>query len=401
MSHSLRRPGIDSPNDGGNSQTEAGLGRSEILVVQCPSCRARFALGAEVVAQHEFPRFHCSRCDHVFSYDQVEEQLKNARQASEISQPVEESPRAEVPTLESIEESLLEKPAPSRSIEIPRELPAGHRAAPPHESHEPQIALDFSHGSPLKTSSLDRKNFEFAAKKTEAAKSEFALPENASLLAGDESERRYPSPRTREMRRDNSPSQEDLAAFIERERIAKANEPVIIDSRQTFLIAAAPIVALLLILALISSIADSAPKIAAPIADAVFGQGEAVAPAGLALQNVNFRSLHLESGELVSLISGTIGNSSASKFSDITIEGVLFDSMGSKVASIRSSAASPLGRTRIRSLSPQMIESMQSAPTPKRFELRPGENREVTIAILDHKADDARYFSARIYSVRS
>lgn len=41
------------------------------IIVACPSCTTKFAVESSVVAAVEDPRFHCSRCDEVFSLEEV------------------------------------------------------------------------------------------------------------------------------------------------------------------------------------------------------------------------------------------------------------------------------------------------------------------------------------------
>ena len=41
------------------------------IIVACPSCTTKFAVESSVVAAVEDPRFHCSRCDQVFSLEEV------------------------------------------------------------------------------------------------------------------------------------------------------------------------------------------------------------------------------------------------------------------------------------------------------------------------------------------
>src|SRR5262245_34779262 len=40
------------------------------MVIECPSCSTRFSVDAEQLAGIENPRFHCSRCDHLFELHQ-------------------------------------------------------------------------------------------------------------------------------------------------------------------------------------------------------------------------------------------------------------------------------------------------------------------------------------------
>ena len=42
------------------------------MVIECPACKTRFAIDAQQLSGVNSPRFHCSRCNHVFEYRQEE-----------------------------------------------------------------------------------------------------------------------------------------------------------------------------------------------------------------------------------------------------------------------------------------------------------------------------------------
>src|SRR5262245_39401788 len=88
MNYSLRRPGIAVNSDGAVPREEA-----QVTVVQCPACRASFAVDTEVIAQHEYPRFHCSRCDNVFGYElaQPYQEVAHRQAGYDIEQPADEA----------------------------------------------------------------------------------------------------------------------------------------------------------------------------------------------------------------------------------------------------------------------------------------------------------------------
>jgi hypothetical protein len=53
----------DSSNDKNSFEAQSS---EPHVVVDCPSCRTKFAVESSLVASYETPKFHCSRCDSVF-----------------------------------------------------------------------------------------------------------------------------------------------------------------------------------------------------------------------------------------------------------------------------------------------------------------------------------------------
>jgi predicted Zn finger-like uncharacterized protein len=162
----------------------------------------------------------------------------------------------------------------------------------------------------------------------------------------------------------------------------------------------APIVCALVCLAVLGSYLKNNVNAGASFASLLFSPPAKVAPAGLIIKNPKYRKLTLESGEDVRLISGTLVNSSPESFRDVKLEGLAFDDAGHPLTKVKVDASSSLSKTRVKSLSVDMIKNMQSAAATKRYELKPGDSQDFEMALVDDASVRARYFSARIYSVK-
>jgi len=84
--------------------------RDATTVIQCPNCHTKFAVETSQIESYELPRFHCSRCDNVFSFEEGPSNV--------TSYEAKETPRE----------------TSSSSISIPRSLDRNFSSMPPHES---------------------------------------------------------------------------------------------------------------------------------------------------------------------------------------------------------------------------------------------------------------------------
>ena len=104
------------------------------------------------------------------------------------------------------------------------------------------------------------------------------------------------------------------------------------------------------------------------------------------------------------VVSGRVLNDSASTFRDVMVEGILFDANGAALLRTKASASSGLAKGRIRSMTPEIISRTQLAATPADYRMPTGDSQEFALVMDDENAaqavSKARYFSARIYSVK-
>ena len=162
-----------------------------------------------------------------------------------------------------------------------------------------------------------------------------------------------------------------------------------------------PLTFCLVLLSLISLYFVKFPGAGQELITAFVPSAPRVPPSGLYIADSSYKKVFLDSGEEVGIISGTLRNETSESFHAVQLEGQLFNTEGRVVKRAMANAASNLGQTRIRSLSPQMISSLQSARTPRRFSLPHGEEQDFTIALLGDELKKAAYFSVRVYSVKS
>lgn len=447
-------------------------------IIQCPACNTKFALDKGLFDQQDCPRFHCSRCDNVFSLqtelkqdtqqknsleNKIEERKekrkieKRIEQATEkqleqnvehnlenfsenkpsvtsttfqglaedlsnelglnqsVNQGVELIPNPNAPIAPILsalsnnqsdtdlqpesqitERSRAERPKTHRSqaLRVPNQLDLSLDPYAPHENNNTEhtggttpLRAKLSQLGAAKDSTLQTA-FDFNAKPSADT---LELPRFSSSIA-----ERYSKSSSAPLRSDRPDLNDDskqpsfsTSANLRLGSLVKNNPLGLIS---------APIVFLLAILALFTVFSRQFPIEAHSLLSSIFPNSPKVAPSGLNIEEPNFRRVILESGESVSLISGRILNNTSERFSEIQIEGQAFNNAGRLVSSATSSSATALARTRIKSLTPEMIDSIQSEK--RSFSLNPGEEQSFTIALIDNDVSNASYFAARIFSVR-
>ena len=165
-----------------------------------------------------------------------------------------------------------------------------------------------------------------------------------------------------------------------------------------------PVIGALIFFGVLGFTLQANPEIASALSKKAFPAAPQIAPSELFIKNTNFRKVLLDSGESVYVVSGKILNDSPSTFRDVIIEGILFDANGAPLLRTRASASSALAKGRVRSLTPEIIERSQRADTPSDYRMSAGDGQEFTLVMDESGAPDAvlkaRYFSARVYSVR-
>jgi predicted Zn finger-like uncharacterized protein len=408
------------------------------VIIQCPSCQTKFALEQNSLEGIDEPRFHCSRCDHVFGLDEGQRDLKLVEGAA-----AETSPSPEDPPSWRRSESPKNLPRnPSRSLEIPPISEEVRRSRPPHENAEEEPEPDASNSSQMA--------FEFSA--LDSAIDDQPLPHKsrrAFAPAGGEPHPDLTGPE-RSVSRDTGAEEysqqfkkeslmEELGEKVEREaavpppsgplktsvipQAAESYQPA--ESYQAashqasigpshfgpshfgqwrsmtallspLMLFMAALVALVYYLRIDNSAAST-------FSDLLFASAPRMAPAGLYIKNTRLKKIVLETGDTVQVVSGRIQNDSADTFKEILLEAIAFDALGKPISKLKVQASPALAKTRIKSLTPEMIKNVQQNQSGN-FSLRPGQNLDFSMALGESlgtgELNKAKYFSARVFSVR-
>ena len=353
----------------------------EQSIIQCPGCQTRFLVASSAFSEIEVPRFHCSRCDHIFSL--APDAVTAIAGLGPNRPPADTTPPADHDPLEPIAESALGEafaegeeaaaprlapPAafidditdypgnetrstgPTRGLAIPRGLDRSVRASAPHEiEREEQIPLSFVQST-----------------------------------------------------REPGASGANTATPAPPERSAPTAHRTATTSRgwRGLATVGLPLGATLLLLIAVSSWLGLRAEGDADLSHRLFPTAPQVPPVGTQLTATRFRRVTLNNGEAVYAVSGTVVNGAGQAVSDVVIEASVFGADGRTLATVQAPGALALARARLKSLSTVTIRELQSAPATRRQEISPGEREDFTIALPEFNPREARFFAARVHSVR-
>ena len=367
--------------------TEPGSRRDqEGLIIQCPACQARFALTAAALEGIEQPRFHCSRCDHIFSREEfpapelVADPTVMDDQDDEFSEaepPLEEQDmNAEVssePEAWTTGWSLLEQSSTAHSLTIPHTFSERLSTQAPQESAAEGFPLD----------DAEQMTFDFGNRDTGSPSFNFRFGTTAAPVEPAE---------VPPYREPLSFTMGDLPPELLPSKGPSVWRPV--------LLVAAPLLVLLTVLVAASYFLRTNPVLTSSLSEKYLSNAPQVAPPGLIIRDLKFRNVALESGESIQLVSGTLENHTERSFKEVIIEALAFDRSGKEVVSQRVNAASTFSKTKIKSFTIDMIEELQARNPVRKLVLQAGDRQEFAIALTSTRMSEARYYSARIYSVQ-
>ena len=387
------------------------------IVIQCPACQTKFALDSTLLEGIDEPRFHCSRCDHVFGVeDSIPSSLEPIAKKKELSidqdPPSWSAPARAASATSKRKLEIPEKPAEPLNISAPhedaddltiRDVEAENDAqmefnfsraaeeeeteAPAAKSHMPQFSMrdDFADEAPIVNVEKDE-DPAFVARPA-ADPSDAPGFKTAETTCLPEPRQYYKSEGTSELN--------NLAAKV----------PAYTPSWSGFAILSGVLMGFLALLVAGSLYLRSDTTSASSLVQSLFPKAQRIAPAGLYIKNTRLNKVTLDNGDSIHVVTGRVVNQTSEKFSTVIIEAIAFDALGKPLVRTRVDASNTLAKTRVKSLTLDMIKNRQTSEPFPGFALKPGANEDFAIALGNGGTSDeiakARYFSARIYSVRS
>ncbi len=364
-------------------------------VVQCPSCRTRFAVDKETISGLDFPKFHCSRCDHVFSLGESPSSAHiEARETNSDSIAQESTPSITAPS-SAQRDSLWRAAQEEKSLEIPNSWEGyseGYTAKAPHESapEENFAASD----------TTDQMAFRFGNNVTPPRNRRAEFPTDDDFFDSDkfelgtsiEKNSRLLAEKARDYSPTFSPSALDEAAGVSGARSAQG--------WKAFSYMSIPLLSFLLIIIAACYFFQDNLKAAASFTSVLFPKAPQVAPAGLQIAGSTLKKLALDTGEEVFVIAGTVQNKSDQTLTDVILEGFLFNNKNQIVSGVRANLNSTLASTRIRSLTPDMIKSLQKEAAVRSYTLKPDQELPFALAIFAQGSSAPQSYTPQFYGVR-
>lgn len=415
------------------------------VIIQCPSCQTKFSVNTDMLNEHELPRFHCSRCDHVFDMEAKPESIAIDNQGKAPSKiavttsaptailpPILQEEPPISPSFNILPENIAEKndsttvkptllSSPildqSKSLQIPRTIDETIMPSAPHESNQlnefEQLSMNLTSSqtdSPIETPpedsdslpygvSIGKPYFDNALQK----EAHDAAKEIAQALSGTTND--FPQRSNFEISPPSSRSDLDIIPHDDIELVNHRLTPQVSPWRGFFVLLT-PLLFTLAMLSIWAFILSNSPNISERFADSLGSSLPKFAPAGLRVEGIKFNKIILDSGEVVHTIQGKLKNDSVESIDEIIVEGLVFDKSGKLITHSKINAASSLADSRIKSLPLEMIQNLQRAKPSKRSTLVPGADQSFVVALIDEEKEridlsKAAYFSARIHSVRN
>lgn len=363
---------------------------SQPLIIQCTSCHTKFAVPRKIVGDANHPRFHCSRCDTVFTLD---------RSILGLETPVERDQfKFSFGTPEdTVTLSNVHSPTPinSRFEETEEKIelttPQFEGGVIAQDDYEP--ISDAQLGPDILNSLSESQSIQSEVPDVQTA---MTIPEIEEPM-GYESLRslrnQQPQEALGEIRHANprEPKEQEKRKIISEFFFSALTPKQLLSA--TF--------ALSLIVIATGTLWVTMSPLSADATLTPLNSGAVFPPPPNAyIQATTIKKLHIDSGETVSVITGMLRNDSPTTLKNVIVEGILYDSQGGVLVRRQVPIAASLGRSRIQSLSIDMIEDLQNSPPAKHSTVRSGTQSEFTIVIPENtQIADARFYASRIYSV--
>ncbi len=382
-------------------------------IIQCPQCQTKFAVDNGILVGVSNPRFHCSRCDHLFAAEPkpaapkiVAHSIAADDAATSQTKPFAFTTPAPAPEAPSTMEgsagtAAVSQDPPSWNLGLERRETSEAHFVPPVASHSVSAESPVTPDMPRQTACpepSEYKQIDFNFRQPAEFNTPMEAKQSFTPSAFDE-------PTIVKPALTNNPifSKAASRAPVESLPVDEAAPPFEYrhpTSRwNSLMITSAPLVFFLSILIGASYYLRSNPGAAENIYASFSQTAVQVAPPDLSIVNARFKQVVLDSGETAYLVSGTLKNQSQQTLRNVMLEGIGFNESGELVSRNRVDAGATLAKTRVRSLTPEMIKNLQSGQLKNKLVLKPGDAEDFTFALLNGEAAKARYFSARVYSV--
>ena len=357
---------------------------SETSIVQCPACSTKFSLKTAALEQQPSARFHCSRCDHVFSLD-----LAANLPAASTPKSIEPEPSG----------------TPRSQIELDFRVADAHPVAsttPSHDFKVSSVNVEPPSNRPTNEQTSPLPDFR-------AAPTSVAPKINTARSGGD--------PATRSLETFSRPQPLQLD-FSNATSFSKASEtpdtqirPYAASARKgadgamrspgrwsSAGILMGVLFACLLSLAALGFVISISPS----AADRVFALApstEQAAPADIFVRAASIEQVILDGGQNVTVLSGTLQNESLTNYRSVEIEAALYDGKDQPIASVITSTSSGLAKDQLKTYPPAMLDVLQRSKRPRSGEIKAGDRKEFMAVFTDEQAAHAKFFSTRVYTV--
>jgi len=414
------------PGPRSSTPSDTIASRKNSLVVQCHACATRFALDPAVVAGISEPRFHCSRCDHVFTLS-IQDSLRSSHEESNrfdfedphpasnggLARQVTQASSYQAPSLQGGGVGSLSREERANST-IPTpiqqsEFSLGTSTSPISKAQDVPKPKEVS-----KTGPIEHPKFVAKEESIEEA-AEKSPPKPRPVDLPDKAKKGWFAPLTDAVTRPGTDRNTESAVGRHAreqgpvDQIVSPRSPIQFSQLSPLTLAVLPLFAAVAVLLLFSYIVWVSPGgFGVSVTRTFPGIGKslpALPPKDLATSQVAIQFVKLQSKELVPVISGVVTNYSTQPIEGVTLQALGFDERGEVLISAEAPLRSALSREKVSELSITDVARFQTSLSARKSSIAPSETVPFTIALLeqdgsgDPKLDRIKYFSARVFSI--
>lgn len=354
----------------------------------------------------EVPRFHCSRCDHVFTL-QPDTKLE-AIESEDSTRARLKRALGPVKRLGWDRGKSHEEP-PHERAEEPKEIPRAFKeelSFTPPEAEEAEIIEEVE--PPRKK---DDAFADIPAPETSFVRPTTSQKPEPRVARGSVVERVSKPPHESAQ---YDPDEEELPIWKQYWGAVVAKAQGVIGNkdrpRNALLWLLTPVIGFLSALVVLTISLRSDGAMAKVIAEKMFAATPRVAPADLMVQDTQFERVVLENGEVIYLVRGKLFNNTQQAFSAVDIQAFAFDAAGNLIKTGIAPAGNVLSTAKLPALTAKAVATMQGEV--KEFQIKAGESKEFLVALFENddgdlqkdgpseqELKDTKYYSARVYSV--
>lgn len=434
-----------------NERGEAAYAPLAEAVVTCPECATSFAIEQNLLSGAKSPKFHCSKCDSIFSAaattpgQTLERHIESAetpsvgtykRTNASRSNYGQSSVRASDFSIgtKSVDDSAVrvtQTPTQVTTYEVQTTARAGISLLEASSEELDGEFEDLSFYSDAHAALPDQPTDEISPAVERASITEKLFSGGFEIgPASKQGSTPQPKaqPKQTQVSEPRSPArhQETSLNRIDEETFNQALEAQQgllqrgwqkLSSRNRGLIAMSlPLLATLGSLLLLTPLTSLSPQSVGALIETaatsiISSPISQTPPSSLAIKKATLKFVRTRSNEALAVISGELVNTSSSKISGVDLEALVFNRRGEMLASSRAQLRSALASEDISDLNLQTVKKFQNSLNARSASIGAGETVPFTIAILNESAHRGRadeqvvdlsrvkYFSARVFAV--
>jgi hypothetical protein len=413
-------------------------------VIGCPSCRTSFAVEERILTSASDPKFHCSKCDSIFSLSASAAPQRISHRAESATDLAYSPTRAKPSSTRagygqgygqssvrasdfSIGTRAYEEP----ELNFTSSAAAKHDISPTPragisllETSSDELYEDFDTETPriseyadlLESDSIEPQSSDKLPSVTEKlfsggfdigpASRKSTVPQQQPTPKKPVVQEAFSSQNTAEQENGGDPVEEQIEQHYERiddetyNQALQAQRGILhrswlrLSARNRSLIAmSAPLLATIALLLSLTPLTSISPQSVGALIETlatsvISSQVAQTPPSSLAIKNASLKFVRARSQESLAIVSGELVNTSNAKIAGVNLEALIFNRRGEILATSRAQLHSALAKENITDLNLATVRKFQNSLNARSASIGGGESVPFTIAILNQSGAD-------------